>query len=140
LVDGKLQDFIFDKSDLSKAILLRARLQGAFLEGAVLRYADLTDANLEEANFKGADLSGTDLSNAVLDGCDLREATFSNATRVDQITSALAANISEIKASEEVKNALIGKHAVSEPDEKRWLSLEKHAIRHHTLYGHDAND
>ena len=140
LVDGKLQNFIFDHSDLSKAILLRARLQGAFLKGVDLRDADLSDANFEEATLEKADLSGADLSGAVFDGCDLREATLENVKGIDQIASAFVANIAGIKASEEVKKALSKKQAVSEPSPDRWRSIKKQKILFRSLYSHEADD
>jgi hypothetical protein len=46
LVDGKLQRFVLDESDLSDAILIRAHLQGASLDDAVLRRAYLDGAHL----------------------------------------------------------------------------------------------
>jgi hypothetical protein len=140
LVDGKLQGFVFDHSDLSQAVLLRAHLQGAILEGTVLRYAHLEDADFEEASLYGADLSGADLSGAKLDGCDLRGAILEKNIGLDKIASAYLANIAEIKASKEVIQMLSDKQAVVQPDIKVWQAAKRDKIHFRSLYALDRSD
>jgi uncharacterized protein YjbI with pentapeptide repeats len=79
----------FEKSNLSKAGLMRsflgsAKLRGANLAnttwyGSYLDNADFSDANLKGAKLKGAKLEGADLEGADLEGANLEGANFEGA-------------------------------------------------------------